>query len=174
MPDAIISDEEDLVNSYRPWYNNFTKKAILVNKDPTTPSPVHLFLSPPISAPLLFPNTASDARDHLANERTFLSYLRLSIYLAIVSSAILLSFHLQHKATPLEKRYALPLGIIFWVLALACLINGVANYVKTVGKYGRRKGKVQSGWKTQTVFTIVATAIIATCVLLLSSGSARA
>lgn len=45
----------------------------------------------------------------------FLSWLRLSIYMAIVSIAILLSFHLKLQPSALEKRFALPLGIIFWV-----------------------------------------------------------
>lgn len=45
----------------------------------------------------------------------FLSWLRLSIYMAIVSIAILLSFHLKLQPSALEKQFALPLGIIFWV-----------------------------------------------------------
>lgn len=45
----------------------------------------------------------------------FLSWLRLSIYMAIVGIAILLSFHLKLQPSALEKRFALPLGIIFWV-----------------------------------------------------------
>lgn len=36
--------------------------------------------------------------------------------MAIVSVAILISFHLKHQASHLEKRIALPLGIVFWLL----------------------------------------------------------
>lgn len=157
----------------------------------------HLFLSRPIFAPLLFPNESSDARDHCANERTFLSWLRLSIYMSVVSVAIIISFHLKSQPTSVEKRIALPVGLIFWLLSIACLASGVANYVKTVTKYSRRQALVQSGWKTQVVsiflhsmqkkptsrsfpslmvnlqvFTIVACAIVAACILLLSTNAA--
>lgn len=61
----------------------------------------------------------------------FLSFLRLSIYMAIVSVAIVLSFHLRKAASPLELRMAKPLGIIFWGLSVSCLAVGVANYIRT-------------------------------------------
>ena len=62
---------------------------------------------------------------------------------------------------------ALPLGIVFWVLSLFCLISGFATYIRTLTKYSRRRALVQSGWKTQVVFGIVAAAIVGTCILLL-------
>ncbi|KAM0797140.1 hypothetical protein BDR22DRAFT_492994 [Usnea florida] len=139
-------------------------QAIVIDHSPTSP----LFLSRPIFAPLLFPNESSDARDHCANERTFLSWLRLSIYMAVVSVAIVISFHLKSQPTSIEKRIALPVGLIFWLLSIACLASGLANYVSTVTKYSRRQALVQSGWKTQVVFTIVACAIVAACVLFFS------
>ena len=105
----------------------------------------------PIFAPLLFQNESSDARDHCANERTFLSWLRLSVYMSIVSAAIILSFHLKSEATSIEKRISLPVGLLFWLLSLGCLINGLGNYLKTVRQYAQRRALVQSGWKTQVV-----------------------
>ncbi|KAK7956078.1 uncharacterized protein PG986_005300, partial [Apiospora aurea] len=86
------------------------------------------FWSWPFLGPLLLENESSDARDHCANERTFLSYLRLSIYMAIVSVAIVVSFHLRSQPSALELRIAKPLGIIFWILAFACLLVGFGNY----------------------------------------------
>ncbi|KAM0416146.1 hypothetical protein ACHAPD_005061 [Fusarium lateritium] len=83
----------------------------------------------PIFGPLLVENESSDARDHCANERTFLSYLRLSVYMAIVSVAITLSFHLKNEASPLELRMAKPLGTIFWALSVMTLVAGMANYI---------------------------------------------
>jgi hypothetical protein len=59
----------------------------------------------------------------------FLSYLRLSIYMAIVSVAITLSFHLKNEATPLELRMAKPLGTIFWGLSVLTLFAGMGNYI---------------------------------------------
>lgn len=87
--------------------------------------------------------------------------------------AIVISFHLKSKPTALEKRMALPLGIIFWLLSLACLASGLSNYIKTVTKYSRRQALVQSGWKTQVVFTVVASAIVAACVVFLTTDARK-
>ncbi|CAK7199960.1 hypothetical protein SEUCBS139899_002648 [Sporothrix eucalyptigena] len=121
----------------------------------------------PLFGPLLFENSSSDARDGLANERTFLSYLRLSVTMAVVAVAIVLSFHLKSQPSPLELRMARPLGIIFWLLSILTLFVGVANYIKTVNKYSRRQAIVQSGWKTQSIMGAVALAILGSCVTLL-------
>ncbi|KEF55679.1 uncharacterized protein A1O9_08429 [Exophiala aquamarina CBS 119918] len=64
-----------------------------------------------------------------------------------------------------------PLGIIFWLLSLACLASGMANYMKTVTKYAGRRALVQSGIKTQLIFGVVATAIIAACALFLGAAA---
>ena len=88
--------------------------------------------------------------------------------MAIVSVAIVISFPLKNDPTPLERRIAFPLGLVFWFLSLACLVSGCANYVRTVRMYARRRALVQTGWKTQVVFTVVASAIVAACVLFLS------
>src|SRR5882757_9755440 len=106
-----------------------------------------MFLLRPLYAPLLFSNTSSDARDHCANERTFLSWLRLAIYMAVVSIAIFINFHLKHEPTPLEQSLSHPLGIIFWLLSIACLVSGMGLYMRTVTKYARRRALVQSGIK---------------------------
>ncbi|OKP02510.1 hypothetical protein PENSUB_7043 [Penicillium subrubescens] len=124
----------------------------------------------PLLGALLFENTTSDARDHCANERTFLSWLRLSMYLAIVSLAIIISFHFREQPSGLERRMALPLGIIFWLLSLTCLVNGFFNYARTVMKYSRKAALVQSGWKTQVVMTVIGTVILGSCILFLSTG----
>ena len=127
----------------------------------------HIFLASPLSGALVFENNTSDARDHCANERTFLSWLRLSMYLAIVSMAIIISFQFRSPPTHVEKRMSLPLGLVFWVLSLASLANGFANYVRTVRKYSRRAALVQSGWKTQAMFGIVGGVILGSCVVFL-------
>lgn len=103
----------------------------------------------------------------------FLSYLRLSVLMAIVSMAMTLSFHLKEKPTTLEKHIAKPLGAIFWLLALSTFSVGISNYIRmfcfstvhylsyvhltdvwqkgTVNLYSQRAAIVQSGWRTQTV-----------------------
>jgi len=126
-----------------------------------------LILSRPLASSLVFDNEASDARDHCANERNFLSWLRLAIYMCIVSVAMILNFSLRSKPSNIERRMALPLGIIFWFVSLVCLAAGLASYIKTIQWYGRRAALVQSGPKTQTVFFIVSAVIVGVCVILL-------
>ncbi|RYP56211.1 hypothetical protein DL771_011998 [Monosporascus sp. 5C6A] len=121
----------------------------------------------PVLGPLLFENESSDARDHCANERTFLSYLRLSVFMAVVAVAITLSFHLKSQPSAVELRMARPLGLLFWLLAVACLVMGFGIYVSTVNKYSRKAALVQTGWKTQSIMSLVALTIISTCVVLL-------
>ncbi|KAF2255687.1 hypothetical protein BU26DRAFT_512658 [Trematosphaeria pertusa] len=163
------SDQSILDEPFRPFYAFWAPKPVLVKQDNSYDREV--FMERPWFGALLFDNIASDARDNAANERTFLSWLRLSVYMAIVSVAMIMSFHLKSKPTELEKRFSLPFGIIFWALAVACLISGLANYIRTVARYSRRAALVQAGWKTQVVFTVVATTIVAACVLLLSTGA---
>ncbi|TID21251.1 hypothetical protein E2P81_ATG04538 [Venturia nashicola] len=154
---------------YKPIYNPFNTKPVLVNQSISYDRDV--FTERPWLGPLLFDNSSSDARDHCANERTFLSWLRLSVYMAVVSVAIMCSFHLKKQPTRIERKMALPLGILFWSLAMACMISGVASYCRTVTRYSRRAALVQSGWKTEVVFTIVATAIVGACVLFISTNA---
>ncbi|KAM3508615.1 hypothetical protein MY10362_001074 [Beauveria mimosiformis] len=153
----------------------------------------------PILGALLFDNESSDARDHCANERTFLSYLRLSVLMAIVSVAMTLSFHLKHQPTKLERQVAKPLGAIFWVLAVLTLTVGIANYIRnvrpvpcntfarlppreadqpwrqigTVNLYSKRAAIVQSGWRTQTVLGFLSACIFGTCLVLLVTNTMR-
>nr|POE72485.1 hypothetical protein CFP56_12358 [Quercus suber] len=75
--------------------------------------------------------------------------------MAIVAIAIIISFHLKHAPSTLERRVALPFGLVFWVLSLACLGSGLNNYIKTVSRYSRRQALVQSGWGTQIVSKLV-------------------
>ncbi|KAI9679418.1 MAG: hypothetical protein M1817_005440 [Caeruleum heppii] len=166
MSRVVTADEEVLIETYQPCYNPIRLKPVLVDEN-TLAKSTPLFLNPPFVSPLLFKNEDSDARDHCACERTFLSWLRLAIYMAIVSVAVVISFHLKHQPTPLERRMALPLGLVFWFLSLCCLMAGFANYIKTVTKYSRKEAIVQHGWKTQVVFTVVASAIVGACILLL-------
>jgi hypothetical protein len=88
-------------------------------------------------------------------------------YVVLLSHLSLSINHVQ------EKRIALPLGIVFWVLSLLCLSSGLANYIQTVTRYSKREAIVQTGWKTHIVFTVVSTSIVATCVLFLYTNSQK-
>jgi len=164
--------EEEVVgctNTYRPNYNPMHPRPVIVDDYYGN----RIFCASPFFAPLLFDNTDSDARDHCANERTFLSYLRLSIYMSVVSIAIIVSFHLKSQPTKFELSMALPVGVVFWFLSLACLALGFGNYIKTVTKYSRRAALVQTGWITQVIFTVIAMSIVGACVLFLSTNSEK-
>ncbi|KAF2661382.1 hypothetical protein K491DRAFT_587538 [Lophiostoma macrostomum CBS 122681] len=163
------SDQSFVDQPYKPFYSILMARPVIVKQDNDYDREV--FRERPFLGSLLFDNNASDARDHAANERTFLSWLRLAVYMAIVSVAIVISFHLKSKPSDTERRIALPFGIIFWILSMACLISGLANYVKTVTRYSRRAALVQAGWKTQVLFTVVASAIVAACVLFLATNA---
>lgn len=69
--------------------------------------------------------------------------------MSVVAVAISVSFHLRSAPSALEQRLARPLGLIFWLLSVACLLAGLGNYIKTVNKYSRKVAIVQSGWRTQ-------------------------
>lgn len=99
----------------------------------------------------------------------FLSWLRLATYMSIVAVAILISFHLKAEASALEKRIALPFGLVFWILSIACLAAGLNNYVKTVSRYSRRQALVQSGTGTQLVSSL--TVVVMNSSFLLAHGS---
>lgn len=64
-----------------------------------------------------------------SKQPAFLSYLRLSVYMAVVSVAITLSFHLKSEPSRIERRMAKPLGAVFWLLAVATLFVGLGNYI---------------------------------------------
>ncbi|KAL4806775.1 hypothetical protein BDV18DRAFT_119796 [Aspergillus unguis] len=171
----VASGSETASTALRPRYNPLINpahaKPVLVEEH--LESSHHIFLTRPYFGALLFENSTSDARDHCANERTFLSWLRLSMYLGIVSVALIISFNFKAQPTDLERRMSLPMGIVFWVLSLVSLGNGLANYVLTVKKYSRKAALVQSGWKTQVTFMIVGGVILASCVVLLVTDAHR-
>ncbi|KXT07606.1 hypothetical protein AC578_10152 [Pseudocercospora eumusae] len=97
-----------------------------------------------------------DCRDHLANERTFLGYLRTSVALSMLGTITAQLYRLQHSPTPdpvfgyfvLSK----PLSGIFHCLALAMVLLGAIRYFRQQAAMAR--GMVHAGgWE---IFLIVA------------------
>lgn len=168
-----IDDEDLTFRACCAPFASLTEPIDLTAVDANSASGWWTFFQWPFFGPLLVENESSDARDHCANERTFLSYLRLSIYMAVVSIAITVSFHLKNEPSPLELRMAKPLGTIFWALSVMTLFAGVGNYITTVNQYSKRAAIVQIGWKTHAILTITAMCIIGTCIVLLVIAKVR-
>ncbi|KAK1252781.1 hypothetical protein MKX08_003968 [Trichoderma sp. CBMAI-0020] len=168
-----MSDEETLTTSHCLPFISLTEPIEVSELRSDGFTDASAFFQWPFPSPLLFINESSDARDHCANERTFLSYLRLSIYMAIVSVAITVSFHIKGTPSDLERRVAKPLGGVFWILSVVTLVLGAGNYIRTVNMYGKRAAIVQSGWKTQVILGFIAFSIIGTCIVLLVIDKVR-
>jgi len=162
-------DRRALQEPYKPIYGIFRAKPVLIKQRNDYEGPV--LAKTPILGALLFDNVTSDARDHCANERTFLSWLRLSTYMTIVAVAVVLSFHLKSQPTKTELKLALPFGLVFWLLSVASLGSGIVTYCRTVVRYSKRTALVQSGWKTELVMISVAITIVAACILFLTTNA---
>ncbi|GME23054.1 hypothetical protein GTA08_BOTSDO05462 [Neofusicoccum parvum] len=106
MATIAPADEEFFHERYNPIYTIVPTKPVIVNQDNNYDRCV--FTERPLCGPLLFANNTSDARDHCANERTFLSWLRLAVYMAIVSVAIVISFHLKAQPSDLGEHPVRP------------------------------------------------------------------
>ena len=71
------------------------------------------------------------SRDHLANERTFLAWVRTSISLAIVGTVIAQLFRLQHSLAPQPfgfYRLGVPLASVCHVAALLMVLVGAQRF----------------------------------------------
>ena len=85
----------------------------------------------------------------------------------IIAVAIAFQFHIKKSATQIELKTSYPLGIVFSIGAILCLITGLGNYMKTVTKYAENAPIAQSGRKTQAVILMVSVLLVATCILLI-------
>jgi len=76
----------------------------------------------------------ADCRDHLANERTFLGYLRTSVTLAILSVMIAQLWMLEHSVDPSKTfgYYLLskPLAVIFQGAAICVILAGSIRFLR--------------------------------------------
>ncbi|ORY74286.1 hypothetical protein BCR35DRAFT_306737 [Leucosporidium creatinivorum] len=123
---------------------------------------------------LLVENRGSTARDYLARERNWLSWVKLSTTLAVISAAMLLRFQFgeQIKVPGYEVASEIPLGILFSIAAGASLLVGVGGHFSYDQLMRRQAGFVYSGKPTQIVVWSICGLTIAACVLLLVAGDA--
>ncbi|EME79230.1 uncharacterized protein MYCFIDRAFT_143425 [Pseudocercospora fijiensis CIRAD86] len=88
-----------------------------------------------------------DCRDHLANERTFLGYLRTSVALSMLGTMIAQLYRLQHspKPNPVFGYFVLgkPISAILQCMALCMLLLGAIRYFRQQAAMAR--GRVYAG-----------------------------
>lgn len=81
-------------------------------------------------------NKGSVARDHMANERTFLAWMRTSLSFITIGIGVTQLFRLQDKAdsgghnAQALKRFGKPLGSLFVILGIITLIFGTVRFFK--------------------------------------------
>jgi uncharacterized membrane protein YidH (DUF202 family) len=96
---------------------------------------------------LVLENKSSVARDHMANERTFLAWLRTSLSFVTIGVGVTQLFRLENKSTKVDinnstvlltddksgkgkaiDKYGKPLGLIFIILGILTLLMGFVRF----------------------------------------------
>lgn len=77
---------------------------------------------------LYLENKGTVARDHLANERTFLAWLRTSLSFISLGIGVTQLFRLNSKSGSGVHEYGKPLGAIFIILGIATLLLGFSRF----------------------------------------------
>ncbi|KAM9931771.1 hypothetical protein OXX80_008578 [Metschnikowia pulcherrima] len=80
-------------------------------------------------ASLSLENSGAVARDHMANERTFLAWLRTSLSLVTIGIGIVQLLKLKNESEDLS-RYAKPLGASFVFIGIITLVMGTLRYFR--------------------------------------------
>ena len=97
------------------------------------------------------------SRDHLANERTFLAWVRTSISLAIVGTVIAQLFRLQHSLAPQPfgfYRLGVPLASICHFAALLMVLVGAQRF--RMQQNAMINGRIKAGgWEPWLVGSVV-------------------
>ncbi|KAJ3498578.1 hypothetical protein NMY22_g19590 [Coprinellus aureogranulatus] len=110
-------------------------------------------------------NTGSTSRDFNMLERNFLSHLKLTLLLTLLSASLLLQARLVPQDQRSTKQWnRVPLASVEFASAVLCLIAGVCEYWQGYRDlvYAR---PFWTGVKFHTMFlTPVALAIFATCI----------
>lgn len=158
---------------------------------------VHFFSKPFFSA-LLFDNQTSEARDLDAAERNFLSWVRLSLVMAVSGTAIMINLRFNDSsssglpstlsptsapiATTLDDlqamlkmkedtHYSTPLGIVFYVLSIISLLVAIVTYISTCSGYIKQYIVVTNSLSALGLVVVIALTIIASNILLLQQNS---
>ncbi|KAK1072828.1 hypothetical protein LTR74_002343 [Friedmanniomyces endolithicus] len=99
-----------------------------------------------------------DCRDHLANERTFLGYLRTSLALSMLGITVAQLYRLQHSAVPDAKLgyfiLSKPIAGLFQCSAITVVIVGSVRFYRQ--QHAMSVGKVHvGGWEILSIMGLV-------------------
>lgn len=123
---------------------------------------------------LVIENEGSVCRDFLAYERNYLAWVKLSATCLVIAGALILRLHLRditkHTApSTLEEEYALPMGVIFFIVAILGVLAATTAFFSTQRDMLRNLGHVSSPLFTQAVSFLTTAVIGISCVLLIIS-----
>ncbi|CEQ42192.1 SPOSA6832_03970 [Sporobolomyces salmonicolor] len=113
---------------------------------------------------ILIPNEGSTAR-----ERTFLSWIKLTIILLAIFSALLIRFQFGQdiRLPQYELDAQVPLGVLFFACAIASLVIGTSGFFNISAAYLQRKGFAYAGKVADAIVLGIGLLTIAACILLL-------
>ncbi|GAA5948769.1 hypothetical protein JCM21900_005290 [Sporobolomyces salmonicolor] len=102
-------------------------------------------------------------------ERTFLSWIKLTIILLAISSALLIRFQFGQdiRLPQYELDAQVPLGVLFFACAIASLVIGTSGFFNISAAYLQRKGFAYAGKVADAIVLGIGLLIIAACILLL-------
>ncbi|KAL1925252.1 uncharacterized protein VTP21DRAFT_135 [Calcarisporiella thermophila] len=115
----------------------------------------------------VIPNTGSTCRDHLANERTFLSWLRVSVLLMLVGISMISHVHFGtlHITFSRSTQGALPMGSVLCGLGCLALLTSVLFYFRIQYLYVNKRGFVEHGQWSFLLAFLIGLAITAATIL---------
>ncbi|KAI8577377.1 hypothetical protein K450DRAFT_252175 [Umbelopsis ramanniana AG] len=125
--------------------------------EPSQPKLKHSSLLAVLDNAFVVPNEGSMARDQCANERTYLSWLKLSCTIIVLGFTIIINLRLPNGETQpsIDPRYTRPIGITFVAIGLLSFILGLVKYFRNVRLLILHRTLVQAGWFSFLLMAIV-------------------
>ncbi|SAL99836.1 hypothetical protein [Absidia glauca] len=113
---------------------------------------------------LVIPNKVSMARDQLAGERNYLTFLRFSCTLIVLGFTMVLKFRLPYEdeltdGAPWESdrdQITTPLGYCFVAIGFSLFLYGFVRYYLNQRALVRQVNFIQAGWFSVTIIAVLA------------------
>ncbi|KAK9447054.1 uncharacterized protein V1518DRAFT_422106 [Limtongia smithiae] len=126
-------------------------------------------------------NDPCDGRDYMANERNYLSWMRLAAAFAGTSFAFILNFYIPPGRSifgpdgipvepSLQNRGSLAWAIIFLLCAIGCVVWGFLCYIEHMLHVGRRRLLLQFSWHSLVFFSLTCVAMFTACFYMMAGG----